>query len=180
MRPRPSLLVLPVLAVALLASGCFQARTAGTVSTPITVAVGTTQTEVNPAASASTPATTTGSTSGSTSSSTATATTSSSAGTTTSTGGGAASYPPTAKAKFASTCGGCHTLADAGTHGNVGPNLDQLKPSEAIVAKQIANGGKVMPAGLLKGQDLTDVATYVAAVAGKSSGSSTTAVGGAP
>jgi mono/diheme cytochrome c family protein len=178
MRLRPSLLVLPVLAVALLASGCFEAKTAGTVSTPITVAVGTTQTEVNPAASTSTPAATTGSTSGSTSS--ATATTTASTGTTTSTGGGAASYPPTAKAKFASTCGGCHTLADAGTHGTVGPNLDQLKPSEARVAKQIANGGKLMPAGLLKGQDLTDVATYVAAVAGKSSGSSTTGAGGAP
>ncbi|MDX6525298.1 MAG: quinohemoprotein ethanol dehydrogenase [Gaiellales bacterium] len=178
MRPRPSLLVLPVLAVALLASGCFQARTAGTVSTPITVAVGTTQTEVNPAASTSTPATTTGSTSGST---TATATTSASTGTTTtSTGGGTPSYPPTAKAKFASTCGGCHTLADAGTHGNVGPNLDDLKPDEARVAKQIANGGKVMPAGLLKGQDLKDVAAYVAAVAGKSSGSSNTGAGGAP
>jgi mono/diheme cytochrome c family protein len=176
MRPRPSLLVLPVLAVALLASGCFQARTAGTVSTPITVAVGTTQTEVNPAASTSTPATTTGSTSGST---TATATTSASTGTTTSTSGGTPSYPPTAKAKFASTCGGCHTLADAGTHGNVGPNLDQLKPSEAIVAKQIANGGQVMPAGLLKGQDLKDVAAYVSAVAGKS-GSSNSGAGGAP
>lgn len=175
MRPRPSLLVLPVVAVALLASGCFQARTAGTVSTPITVAVGTTQTEVNPAASTSTPATTTGSTSGST-----TATTSASTATTTaSTSGGTPSYPPTAKAKFASTCGGCHTLADAGTHGNVGPNLDDLKPDEARVAKQIANGGKVMPAGLLKGQDLKDVAAYVAAVAGKS-GSSNSGAGGAP
>jgi mono/diheme cytochrome c family protein len=165
MRPRPSLLVLPVLAVALLASGCFQARTAGTVSTPITVAVGTTQTEVNPAASTSTPATTTGSTSGST---TATATTSAStATTTTSTSGGTPSYPPTAKAKFASTCGGCHTLADAGTHGNVGPNLDDLKPDEATVEHQIANGGGAMPPKLLTGQDAKDVAAYVAAVAGK-------------
>jgi mono/diheme cytochrome c family protein len=159
MRLRPSLLVLPVLAVALLASGCFESRTAGTVSTPITVAVGTTETEVNPAASASTAAST-GSTSASTSSSTA------STGKTTTTTP-SASYPPAAKAKFASTCGGCHTLADAGTHGNVGPNLDDLKPSDAIVAKQIANGGQVMPAGLLKGQDLKDVAAYVSAVAGK-------------
>ena len=30
------------------------------------------------------------------------------------------------------SCGGCHTLKDAGSTGNVGPNLDQLKPSEAI------------------------------------------------
>jgi len=162
MRLRPSLLVLPVVAVALLASGCFESRTAGTVSTPITVAVGTTETEVNPAASASTsvPATT-ASTSGSTSSST------SSTGSTTA---APPSYPPTAKAKFASTCGGCHTLADAGTKGNVGPNLDDLKPDAARVEKQITNGGAVMPAGLLKGQDVKDVAAYVAAVAGKGGG----------
>jgi mono/diheme cytochrome c family protein len=163
MRLRPSLLVLPVLAVALLASGCFESRTAGTVSTPITVAVGTTETEVSPAASTSTPATT-GSTSASTSSSTA------STGATTGTSTTAASYPPAAKAKFASTCGGCHTLADAGTHGNVGPNLDNLKPDAARVEKQITNGGAVMPAGLLKGQDVKDVAAYVAAVAGKGGG----------
>ena len=31
-------------------------------------------------------------------------------------------------------CGGCHTLKDAGSSGNVGPNLDQLKPSEPTVA----------------------------------------------
>ena len=28
------------------------------------------------------------------------------------------------KALFTTSCGGCHTLADAGTSGNVGPNLD--------------------------------------------------------
>jgi mono/diheme cytochrome c family protein len=176
MRLRPSLLVLPVLAVALLASGCFEAKTAGTVSTPITVGVGTAETEVNPAASSSTPAT--GSTSEPATSGSTAATTG--GGTTTSTGGGA-SYPPTAKALFAKTCGGCHTLADAGTKGNVGPNLDDLKPDEATVANQIKNGGGAMPPGLLSGQDLKDVAAYVAAVAGKGGGGGTdTAVGGAP
>ena len=30
--------------------------------------------------------------------------------------------------------------------GNVGPNLDSLKPSEAIVARQVENGGGQMPA----------------------------------
>ena len=52
--------------------------------------------------------------------------------TTTSGGGGS----PTAAGKqvFASAgCGGCHTLKDAGSTGNVGPNLDQLKPSAATV-----------------------------------------------
>jgi mono/diheme cytochrome c family protein len=29
---------------------------------------------------------------------------------------------------FATNCGGCHTLSQAGTTGNVGPNLDQVLP----------------------------------------------------
>ena len=37
---------------------------------------------------------------------------------------------PDGKQVFASAgCGGCHTLKDAGATGNVGPNLDDLKPS---------------------------------------------------
>jgi cytochrome c553 len=162
MRLRPMLLVLPVLLVAVLASGCFESRTAGTVSTPITIGVGTAETEVNPAGTTSTPATSTAA--GTTSASTSTPATGS---TGTTTGGGTPSYPPAAKAKFASTCGGCHTLADAGTKGTVGPNLDGLKPDEATVEHQIANGGGAMPPKLLTGQDAKDVAAYVAAVAGK-------------
>jgi cytochrome c553 len=180
MRLRPSLLVLPVLALALLASGCFEAKTAGTVSTPITVGVGTAEKEVNPAGSSSTP--TTGSTSEPTTSGSTEATTG--GGTTTGTsGGGNASFPASAKPTFAKTCGACHTLADAGTSGNVGPNLDDLKPDEATVANQIEHGGGGMPPGLLSGQDLKDVAAYVAAVAGKGGGGdegTDTAVGGAP
>jgi mono/diheme cytochrome c family protein len=155
MRLRPSLLVLPVLAIALLATGCFESTTAGTVSTPFTVAVGTGQTVVNPRTS-NTPAT-----SSSTATGTATATT-----TTGTTGGGTTDFTA-ARATFKSTCGSCHTLKDAGTAGTVGPNLDQLKPDEARVARQIANGGQIMPAGLLKGQPAKDVAAYIAAVAGK-------------
>ena len=38
---------------------------------------------------------------------------------------------PDGKAIFASAgCASCHTLKDAGAKGNVGPNLDSLKPSE--------------------------------------------------
>jgi mono/diheme cytochrome c family protein len=159
MRLRPSLLVLPVLAVALLASGCFESKTAGTISTPITVAVGTTQTEVNPSATTSTPSTTTAPATTSAS----TTTTSASTGTST----GSTTDFTAARMMFATTCGGCHTLADAKTTGTVGPNLDQLKPDEATVEHQIMTGGGPMPAGLFKGQDAKDVATYVAAVAGK-------------
>jgi len=73
------------------------------------------------------------------------------------------------KAQFASTCGGCHTLKDAGTSGSVGPNLDQLKPSEALVKSAIAKGGAgsgQMPPGLLSGADADQVAAYVANAAG--------------
>jgi cytochrome c5 len=166
MRLRPSLLVLPVLAVALLASGCFESRTAGTVSTPITIGVGTAEKAVNPAGTTSTPAAT-GSTSATTSASTSTSTGSTAQTKTGTTTGGSPSYPPAAKALFIKTCGGCHTLKDAGTKGAVGPNLDQLKPDAARVERQILNGGAVMPAKLLTGQDAKDVAAYVAAVAGK-------------
>jgi mono/diheme cytochrome c family protein len=166
MRLRPSLLVLPVIAVALLASGCFESRTAGTVSTPITIGVGTTETEVNVSGTTSTPAATGTTTAPATSSTTSTTSTAATS-TGTTTGGSTPAYPASAKAKFASTCGACHTLANAGTKGTVGPNLDQLKPAEAIIEHQIAVGGGPMPAKLLTGQDAKDVAAYIAAVAGK-------------
>jgi mono/diheme cytochrome c family protein len=158
MRLRPSLLVLPLVAVALLATGCFESKTIGTVKTPVTVAVGATgQTVVNPRRENSTPAT---------SSSTSATSTAGTATTGTTAGGGTTDFTA-ARTTFKSTCGSCHTLKDAGTAGTVGPNLDQLKPDGARVARQIAKGGQIMPAGLLKGQQAKDVAAYVAAVAGK-------------
>ena len=170
MRLRPSLLVLPVIAVALLASGCFEARTAGTVSTPITVGVGTGETEVNPAGSTGASTSETAPATGTTSEPTSSSTESTGTATGTTTGGSEASFPASAKGTFAKTCGGCHTLADAGTKGAVGPNLDDLKPDQKTVANQIEHGGGGMPPGLLKGQDLQDVSAYVAAVAGKGGG----------
>jgi mono/diheme cytochrome c family protein len=66
-------------------------------------------------------------------------------------------------------CGGCHTLKDAGTSGNVGPNLDTLKPSKDAVDKQVTNGGAGMPAfkGQLSPAQIQAVADYVSSVAGK-------------
>jgi cbb3-type cytochrome c oxidase subunit III len=66
-------------------------------------------------------------------------------------------------------CGGCHTLAAAGTTGTKGPNLDQLKPSEARVAHQVTIGGGIMPAfkGKLTPAQIEAVAKYVASSAGK-------------
>jgi cbb3-type cytochrome c oxidase subunit III len=68
-----------------------------------------------------------------------------------------------------SGCSGCHTLAAAGATGTVGPNLDQLKPSMAIVVKQVTNGGAIMPAfkGKLTTAQINAVAKYVSSSAGK-------------
>ena len=91
--------------------------------------------------------------------------------TTTTTGGGGGGGGGTAQGKqvFASAgCGGCHTLKDAGSSGNVGPNLDQLKPSKATVAHQVEVGGGAMPAfkGQLSDAQIQAVAEYVASSAG--------------
>jgi len=66
-------------------------------------------------------------------------------------------------------CGGCHTLADAGTTGTVGPNLDQLKPPYDRVVTQVTNGGAIMPSfkSQLTPRQIQDVAAYVSSVAGK-------------
>ncbi|MFL6012411.1 MAG: c-type cytochrome [Gaiellaceae bacterium] len=94
------------------------------------------------------------------------------------------------KKLFQAKCGGCHSLAAAGTSGEVGPNLDDsfaqaqadgYKESAIrnIVHDQIKYPGQYstasddpdyltanMPANLVKGQDAEDVAAYVAANAG--------------
>lgn len=65
---------------------------------------------------------------------------------------------------FASAgCGSCHTLADAGTSGAVGPNLDDAKPDLALVIDRVTNGRGVMPSfeGQLDEQEIADVAAYV-------------------
>ena len=63
----------------------------------------------------------------------------------------------------------CHTLADAGTSGNVGPNLDDAKPSKEKVVTQVTNGGGAMPPfkGTLDEQQIEAVADYVSSAAGK-------------
>ena len=86
----------------------------------------------------------------------------------TTTTGGAAS----GKTVFTTNCGSCHTLNAAGTSGNVGPNLDELKPDEATVERQVRNGGGGMPAfeGTLNAEQIMAVAAYVAQNAGKGGG----------
>jgi len=66
-------------------------------------------------------------------------------------------------------CGGCHALAAAGSAGNVGPNLDELKPSYDQVLDIVTNGRGAMPAfsGQLSEDDIKNVAAYVSQSAGQ-------------
>jgi cytochrome c6 len=65
-------------------------------------------------------------------------------------------------------CGSCHTLADAGTTGMIGPNLDASMPPPELVVERVTNGMGVMPsfAGTLSEQQIQDVAAYVSSAAG--------------
>lgn len=73
------------------------------------------------------------------------------------------------KTIFTSECASCHTLKAAGTTGTIGPNLDQLKPSDPIVQHQVEVGGGVMPAfkGKLTPAQIKAVAAFVSSSAGK-------------
>ncbi len=67
-------------------------------------------------------------------------------------------------------CGSCHTLADAGTDGSVGPNLDERKPAAALVVDRVTNGQGIMPPfkDKLTEQQIEELAAYVSTVAGSS------------
>lgn len=66
-------------------------------------------------------------------------------------------------------CAGCHTLAAAGSDGQTGPNLDDLKPSQATVETKVENGGGGMPAfkDQLSPEEIQAVAAYVSSSAGQ-------------
>ena len=60
-------------------------------------------------------------------------------------------------------CGVCHTLQAAGSVGNIGPNLDQLKPQMPQIIATVTNGIGVMPPwnGILTYEEIEAVAYYV-------------------
>jgi len=88
------------------------------------------------------------------------------------------------KELFKQGCGSCHTLADAGTTGAIGPNLDYaflqsrkdglgedtilqvVRDQMAYAVTKPSTGSPGMPRDIFTGQDADDVATYVASVAG--------------
>jgi len=85
---------------------------------------------------------------------------------------------------FIQKCGVCHTLAEAGTTAQIGPNLDDAFAAaraageggdtvEGVVKAQVENPrpstgdpAVSMPADVVSGQDLEDVAAYVGTYAG--------------
>jgi len=61
-------------------------------------------------------------------------------------------------------CATCHTLQDANSNGNIGPNLNEIRPNIARVLAAVTNGIGVMPAyeGQLSTEEIKAVANYVA------------------
>lgn len=92
--------------------------------------------------------------------------------------------PERGRMLFRQKCGVCHTLAQAGTTAQVGPNLDDAfaaaravgeegETIEGIVKAQVefprpsnSDPAVSMPADIVTGQDLEDVAAYVGEWAG--------------
>jgi mono/diheme cytochrome c family protein len=76
--------------------------------------------------------------------------------------------PAAGKAVFTGSCGSCHTLADAGTTGSIGPNLDDSQPSLELAVDRVTNGQGAMPsfADQLSEQQIQDVAAYVSTASG--------------
>jgi mono/diheme cytochrome c family protein len=92
--------------------------------------------------------------------------------------------PERGRILFVERCGGCHTMAQAGTSGEQGPDLDGAFAAaraagesgdtvEGVVKAQVEfprpsndNPAVSMPADLVTGQDLEDVAAYVGLYAG--------------
>ena len=63
----------------------------------------------------------------------------------------------------ANGCGSCHTLDDAGSSGDVGPDLDDSKPDLQLAIDRVTNGMGAMPPfkDSLSEQQIVDVSTYV-------------------
>ena len=64
-------------------------------------------------------------------------------------------------------CATCHSLAEAGSNGQIGPNLNQVRPDMMRVMSVVKNGIGIMPPleELLSSQEIEAVAHYVSIAA---------------
>ncbi|HUH86929.1 MAG TPA: cytochrome c [Pusillimonas sp.] len=71
--------------------------------------------------------------------------------------------------KAVPACAVCHTMADAGSSGTIGPDLDEIKPDMAAVKKALREGLGVMPnfSQTLSDEEIDAVAAYVSHAVGK-------------
>jgi mono/diheme cytochrome c family protein len=148
--------------IGLAAAGCGGEEEATPSPETVTGSVPTSTTTTATTTTAESSTTTTGETS----------TQSSSTSTTTTTGTSGKGDPVAGKQVFTGSagCTNCHTLADAGSTGNVGPNLDDAKPPYGLVVTRVTEGSPAgMPPfkGTLSPTQIQDVAAYVSSVAGK-------------
>ena len=60
-------------------------------------------------------------------------------------------------------CGTCHVLQAAGSEGQIGPNLDMLRPQISQIINAVTNGIGVMQAweGILTEEEIEAVAHYI-------------------
>ena len=60
-------------------------------------------------------------------------------------------------------CSACHTLADAGSNSQIGPNLNEIRPDKMTIMNVVTNGIGVMPPyeGQLTQEENEAVAHYV-------------------
>ena len=60
-------------------------------------------------------------------------------------------------------CAACHTLSDAGSIADIGPNLNLIRPQFQTILMAVKNGTGVMPAmeGILSDEEIEAVAHYV-------------------
>ena len=60
-------------------------------------------------------------------------------------------------------CSSCHVLADAGSDGQIGPNLNEIRPDKDRILNAVKNGIGVMPMyeGELTAEEIEAVVYYV-------------------
>ena len=61
------------------------------------------------------------------------------------------------------TCASCHSLSDASSEANIGPNLDEIRPDFNRIIMAVTNGIGVMPSfvGILSEEEINAVSHYV-------------------